>query len=249
MKPKIIKSYSINNGKCLGFQFDKSEFIEYLSTTIKEKYCDVDKSKALDAYIKKSSILKKLKLENKLIKNKPIKYELWRAGEIISRCYLEDYQHAIFPYDKRWGDINQNASPGGLDQIGFIDKKNPSLLFVEIKTTTQKNSPPSIMYELRDQIMSLFNTEQRDEIIIYVLMNIKDKKKQLRKKFDEAVFRHYKNNLFIVLGILVKEENPNEVDLKKSFEILKPFSHDENLELHAIYLPIPSSCIKGYLVD
>lgn len=249
MKPKITKTYSINNDKCFGFKFEKSEFVKYLSTTIKKKYDDTNRSETISEYIEKSSILKKTKLKNILTKNKPPKYSLWKAGEIISQCYLEDYQNVIIPYDKRWGDINQNASPAGIDLIGLIGENTPLLLFVEIKTTIQKTSPPTIMSKLYKQIKDLSGTDLRNGIIQYLILNIKDRKKQLRTKIDTAICMHYEDK-FNVFGILVKEENPNTKDLKKLFETLKPFFQDENcLELHAIYLPIPPSDIKGHLID
>ena len=71
----------------------------------------------------------------------------WAVGESFSEAILEQELGAIFPWNNARDTRNENASLPGADIVGLInDGGQNKLLFGEVKTSTQEQYPPNVLY-------------------------------------------------------------------------------------------------------
>ena len=171
--------------------------------------------------------------------------EDWKVGEAIAEVYLKDHRSCYFPWPVGRDERKAGSSLPGADLVGFgVDEDGDCLAFGEVKTSSQKQYPPSSMYgrsglaqqmeDLRDSI------EIRDGLVKYLAQ--RSREAPWRSQFETASSRYLKNPSDVQLyGVLVRDVKPDPADLQLRVEALGvdcPIG--TRIDLIALYLPLES---------
>lgn len=172
----------------------------------------------------------------------PASLEDWRVGEAIAESYLTDHRSCYFPWPDGRDERKSGSSLPGADLVGFgIDDDGDCLAFGEIKTSSEKNYPPSSIYGksgLRSQLEDLRDKKTiRDDLLKYLIQRVNQATWQ--PKLEAASKRYLNNSSDVQLyGVLIRDVQPHSKDLRSSIDALdKDLPNRTRIELIAIYLP------------
>jgi hypothetical protein len=178
-----------------------------------------------------------------------IEVQQFRIGEAYTEVILEQEFSCRFHWNENRDARNPKGNKTGADLVGFIEVEGQVLfLFGEVKTSSEIiNRPPQVMTGAKGverQLRDLYNDRNKRLILISYLKN---KMRHFPEghpfKTDfEASQRAYYSNIddFHVIGVLVRDIEPDERDISFSFERLREHVLEpRGLNLLAIYLPIP----------
>jgi len=253
--------YEITNG-CTSYQGIalKDKFKEYLSSRVRERFYDI---KGIESLIEEFKNVPSTGFEEQLlidIFSTSFSIESWKIGEVLAECYLEDFEKAKIYYTSSRDTKNPKANPQGADIVGFIDvdKGTTIFLFGEVKTSREKRSPPRIMTAKSGMIDELSNIKNdpglRNALIKWLGFKVKTLGKDDPFKIDyqralKVYIRERAMNKYFIFGILIRDTNPRDTDLKSTYESLKNnCSIEMGLKLIALYIPIPIEDMKNYIV-
>lgn len=168
--------------------------------------------------------------------------EDWVIGEAYAQAYLEDNFSSILPWNLRRDIKKPGSSLPGADIVGFhLQDETVYFLFGEIKTSSDRNYPPSLMYGptgLTKQLEDLC-TEQNTILSLISYLGFRLKGTQHWSLYQNA-FRNYCINNFNVhiIGVLVRDVVPNKKDLSAKVNSLSSYCiNGRQINLLAIYLP------------
>ncbi len=141
--------------------------------------------------------------------------------------------------DKR----HPNASLPGADLIGFRSEGGDTRLVLgEVKSSTDANTPPGVMNGrsgMIHQIDNLANDLSRIcQLLKWLLHRCKGTENE--NLFDKAVklFFNSGNKAITLIGVLIRDTQPNERDLRPRGQTLaKKLQNPTLCHLMAIYLP------------
>lgn len=167
----------------------------------------------------------------------------WAVSEAMAEAYLSRKYNISWPWNMMRDKRNANASLQGADLVGFISEDNKiRLVFGEVKSSSDPNKPPSVMYGHRGlvhQIDRLVN----DLTTIGQLLNwlwLRCIGTKYESALDSAVgqFLESGNKDLALFGILVRDTVPDETDLSSRGKNLSNKLHSPTTcRLIAIYLP------------
>ena len=180
------------------------------------------------------------------IEDEDILLKQWRIGETLSELFLQSHRNARFYHHEIRDLKNIRSNSTGADLICFISIENECMfLFGEVKTSKDKSSPPKVLYHPTGMINQIENlakeAKTRNQVIRYLAFKVKDTSKDdpFRQSFKKAL-KSYKHNKFHLIGVLVRDTEPTEKDLKSRFhQLKKDIDSHRNAELFALYIPIP----------
>ena len=168
--------------------------------------------------------------------------ENWRVGEAIAEAYLVEQYNCFFPWPDSRDERKTGSSLPGADLVGFqtIDK-DEYFAFGEVKTSSEAIFPPNVVYGrtgLTKQLEDLKdNLQIKDDLVIYLCHRAVNSEWQFRFKNAAKKYIRNKNNVKI-FGVLVRDVQPNEDDLKARVENLSMDKKPEmQIKLFALYLP------------
>ena len=181
--------------------------------------------------------------------------EDWRVGEAIAESYLSEHRFCWFPWPDGRDERKNGSSLPGADLVGLgTDDQGDCLAFGEVKTSSDSNYPPSIMYGrtgLKRQLEDLRNREDiRDSILRYLAHRAK--KSEWRPQFENAGKRYLKNKSDVqIYGFLVRDVKPHKDDLAiRVLDLAKDCPILTRIELVALYLPEGSiDCIGETMIS
>lgn len=173
----------------------------------------------------------------------------FRIGEAIAEVVLGEHFSCRFYWNELRDARNPKGNKTGADLVGFIEIDNKVLfLFGEVKTSSQKKSPPQVMTNptgIEEQLKDLYTKQQKRLILISYLQNklqLQNNGSNFQTNFYNAVGYYYKSGSepnYLLYGVLVRDTYSNENDLKPSYNKLKnEVLNSAGLKLLAIYLPI-----------
>ena len=175
----------------------------------------------------------------------------WAVGEAIAEAYLTRDHKIIWPWNMERDKRNPKASLPGADLIGFrIEGENVRLVLGEVKTSSDPKTPPSVMNGrsgMRHQIDKLANNLS----LIYQLIKWlwpRCKGTEHEASFNAAIglFFDSGNKAFTLFGVLIRDTQPNELDLQTRAQTLAETLHDPTMcYLIAIYLPCAIACLPA----
>lgn len=184
------------------------------------------------------------------LQNPEVDVQDFRIGEALAEVVLEDKFKCRFYWNELRDARNPKGNKTGADLVGFIEIDNGEVLFLfgEVKTSSEKQSPPKLMknpYGLEKQLKDLYSDRNKRQILISYIHNkinlINDN--NFKNDFATAIKNYYQrnNSTYMLYGVLVRDTRPDEKDLKQSFDNLNEeiFEKTIGLKLLAIYLPIP----------
>lgn len=243
--------YTLKNGYC-GISFnDENDFKSLLCSDIKKRLVDEPVRQDLLSTLKilqtdtGFATCQNLLLDIQALSNNNINVKNFEIGEAIAEVVLKNDFKCRFHWNKRRDSKNPEANQTGADLVGFIELKGEILfLFGEVKTSSEEKSPPQVLTQegkgMISQLKELYsNHKKRLDLIRYLQTKIA-LNDNIKEDFQSAIKAYYNpDNNYQLIGVLIRDTEAIEDDLKKVYEdlkdtILKP----TGLQLVAVYLPI-----------
>lgn len=172
-------------------------------------------------------------------------FEDWLVGEAIAEAFTIDVGKCFYPWPTSRDLKNPNASPAGCDLTGFqpvgIEEGDEEYRFSfgEVKTSYDKNVPPSVMTSLGHQLFNLRDdADVKNGLVRYLARHAIGK--GWENKFKSAASRYLQSqgSDIAIYGLLVRDTAPVESDIKgKAKSLSKECPGDTAIALYAIYLP------------
>lgn len=174
--------------------------------------------------------------------------EAWRIGEAFTEVVLGEEFQCRFHWNELRDARNSAGSKHGADLVGFIEVGGQVLfLFGEVKTSSETNNrPPQVMTNaegMENQLRDLYNDyNKRRDLIKYLRnkANLFPEDHPFKEDFDAGIRSYYTSNgNYQLIGVLVRDVEPNEDDIRESYERLRTEILDPTgLKLLALYLPV-----------
>jgi len=148
-------------------------------------------------------------------------------GEIVCQLVFEGVYHLLVPVKHRYKD-SPNVAVHGIDVVAFRLDRNgdvgeDTLYLAEVKTTSARQNPPSVVYEIRDSFREISLSDIESELQ-YILTMMKDELSDYYKR-------------------IVDFHNPYELHKRKMR--FCPFLVREK----RFWKPIDIKCIKDQVYD
>jgi len=169
----------------------------------------------------------------------------WQVGEAIAQTILENSDSVHFPWHNRRDERNPKASLPGADLVGISnDPDGHRLVFGEVKSSSDKNSPPGVLYGKSgmDQQLERLIDDPKLHFTLIKWLFARAQDTEARASFDEALasFVQSKGTSVRLIGVLVRDTTVNENDVSNrgkalGMKVVAPGS----VELHAMYMPRP----------
>jgi hypothetical protein len=173
--------------------------------------------------------------------------EGWEIGEALAECTIRDdaEQETQWPWNTVRDRRTPRASLPGADLLGFCRRDGAVyLLLGEVKTSSSSDSPPNVMFGGSGMTWQLEENASRLDIQRTLLkwLHARCQSGAHREMFKQAVRRYLKSGgkAIVLVGVLIRDTEPNELDLKSRGEHLgDSFEAPMRVELQAWYLPVP----------
>lgn len=251
--------YQYNETNVRGYEgilLDQKDSINILKNEVKDHLIDRSQRNELLYYLESLKTdtgfekSENLLIDIQALSNEHVEVQNFRIGEALAEVILENNFSCRFYWNELRDNRNPKGNKTGADLVGFIEIDNEILfLFGEVKTSSENQSPPQVMTSptgIEKQLIDLYSDQSKRLILISYIQNKINLSQDInfKKDFDEAMKRYYKPNdeKYLLYGVLVRDTEPNENDVKKSYEKLKyGIIEPKGLKLLAIYLPIPKS--------
>ena len=164
----------------------------------------------------------------------------WEIGEAFAATVLEDEHEAMFPWPTAFDKRMPKASLPGADLVGFHRYIDTRFVFGQVKSTSEKRTPPQIVSTANDclkkQMFELrHNQSIRQQLLSWLLVRTKDNKWEAA--FNEALERYSNNDVWLV-GVLVNgDRQPSESDLSGICADLEHNPGYGEVQLMGFYIP------------
>ena len=173
--------------------------------------------------------------------------EGWEVGEAFAECVLGDRAewHVHWPWNTVRDRRTPRASLPGADLVGFYsDNENVFLLFGEVKTSADTNSPPGVMNGPSGMAWQLEQSAARLDVQHALLkwLHARCQDPPYCNLYQKAVKRYLESEgkELLLVGMLLRDTLPSDHDLRARGNTLsEKFSKPTRIELIAWYLPIP----------
>ena len=117
-----------------------------------------------------------------------------------------------------------------------------NFLFGEVKTSEEHTNPPGVMYGstgMIDQLVELgTNSDKLKSLVKWIFIKCNSDKDLLVQKYIREAMQHYVKDRSSIqlIGVLVRDTNPNEMDLKNRYiDLKKRINGQHNVQLLAVY--------------
>lgn len=176
----------------------------------------------------------------------------WAIGEAFAEAYLESRHNITWPWNMERDKRSPKASLPGADLIGFevLHKEHVRLVVGEVKTSSEANAPPGVMYGRGGMVHQIDNIASNPglicKILNWLLFRCKDTENEHLFNVAVALYLESGNKAVTLFGILIRDTSPDQKDLKnRGAALAKVLQHPTICQLIAIYLP----CTIPDLVD
>jgi len=172
--------------------------------------------------------------------------EDWHIGEAIAEAFAVDYEACEYPWPTNRDLRNSRSSPAGCDLVGFQSTSNSQhpyrFTFGEVKTSYDKNSPPSVMTSLSKQLFDLRDDMGvKRDLVRYLGLHSVGKSWLPKFKSSVSRFLHSQSSDISILGLLVRDTPMSQTDISgKVTPLSVKCPAATNISLYAIYLPADS---------
>ncbi len=169
----------------------------------------------------------------------------WAAGEAVAEAFLSREYAVVWPWNMERDKRNPRASLPGADLAGFrVEDKAVRFVFGETKTSSDPNRPPGVM-KGRSGMTNQIKNLAKDLSLINSLLRwlfSRCKNTPYEKLFNSAsqIFAESGCKAMLLYGVLIRDTEPGEKDLKKSGrKLAKTISSPTVCSLFAVYIPCP----------
>jgi hypothetical protein len=168
--------------------------------------------------------------------------EDWRVGEGLAEVYLSEHRSCYFPWPDSRDERKAGSSLPGADLVGLCrDGATERFAFGEVKTSSESQYPPGLMYGrtgMKRQLEDLRDSQEiRDDLVKYLAHRACAATWKMR--FAVAFARYTNDSSDVrVFGVLVRDVPPHFGDLDARVACLaQAVPAGMRIELVAIYLP------------
>lgn len=173
--------------------------------------------------------------------------EDWEVGEALAECALQQDsgREVHWPWNTVRDRRTPRASLPGSDLVGFYrEGDSVLLLFGEVKTSSDKKTPPGLMNGGSGMVWQLEQSATRLEIQHALLkwLHSRCRSEPYRDLYEKAVDRYLRSGgkELLFVGTLIRDTEPSELDLKsRGHALAKKLKPPTRIELIAWYLPVP----------
>lgn len=236
-----------------GVSFDESETRDLLSGKVKGVLVDRPQRQEMltilqtlqqDTGFQQSPTLLQ---DIQALQNENVDEQTFRVGEALAEVVLQEHFSCRFYWNELRDTRNPKGNKTGADLVGFIEAGNEVLfLFGEIKTSSEQKSPPQVMTNpegIEHQLKDLYQDPKKRLILISYIQNKIPLvgNEDFKSDFEKAIRNYYQQaaGKYLLYGVLVRDTEVNEKDIKPSYEKLKEeILGPIGLKLLAIYVPI-----------
>jgi len=241
-------TYSQNDGQVIwhGKSVDERvEFNAFLSGPVRSRAFDEEQHILHEADLRALATTEMASdTITRLLASEPDK-KPWEIGEALAECFLEEERGVKFPWNTERDKRTPKASLPGADLVGLMEEGDEALLVLgEVKTSSDANNPPQVMNGREGMIHQLDNLATDISIHNCLLkwLHARCKNTGFWPLYEKAARRYLASGgrAIKLVGMLMRDTNPNELDLKNRAEHLATkVSAPTEIELDAWYLPIP----------
>ncbi|MYB34805.1 MAG: hypothetical protein F4X92_06720 [Gammaproteobacteria bacterium] len=179
----------------------------------------------------------------------------WAVGEALAECILADDEtrEICWPWNSIRDRRTPKASLPGADLVGFCKEGDSVLLlFGEVKTSSDKSTPPNVMYGSGGLIWQLKNEAARLDLqhVLLTWLRTRCESDEYREIYRAAVDRYVQSlgKEILLVGMLLRDTEPNELDVSiRARGLADCLSDPTRIEINAWYLPIPIEGWPGLL--
>lgn len=173
----------------------------------------------------------------------------WELGEALAECVLQDdfHGHVCWPWNTVRDRRTPRASLPGADLVGFLRESDAVFLLIgEVKTSSDRDVPPQVMYGGSGLVWQLRESASRLDVHYTLLAWLQHRciTPEHKDLFQRSVSRYLTSGgkELLLVGVLVRDTVPDEKDLQKSAKTLaQTIVSPTTTELVAWYLPEPIS--------
>ena len=223
-----------------GFTLSTKECRKFLSTRVSAKLVEADGSEELRQHL--------IEMEPTGFKLQGLAGQLdssprakdWEIGEAIAEAILEDEHEAMFPWPTGFDKRARNASLPGPDLIGFQNHAAPQFVFGQVKSSSERRTPPQIVHSTEDSLCNqMYQLRHcpvvRQQLVGWLLVRMRGT--SWEDAFNDAL-RRYADDRFWLVGVLVSgEREPNENDFVGICAEIQHQPGKGEVDLLGYYLP------------
>lgn len=176
----------------------------------------------------------------------------WAAGEALAEALLVHGRGVILPWNMSRDKRTPQASLPGADIIGFLPSDSEcQLVFGEVKSSSESQSPPQVMSGRRGHLCSQLSTLTNDihviaELLKWLSHRVKNTDYQNFYQQSVTLFFNSGNKAAVLFGVLIRDTVPNIRDLSKCGEELgRNMTEPTSCELLAVYLPFKLTALNA----
>lgn len=167
----------------------------------------------------------------------------WAVGEALAEAYLESELDITWPWNMERDKRTPKASLPGADLVGFEIKNDVIRLALgEVKTSSDIDTPPNVMNGRSGMTHQIDNLASNlgliNQLLRWLLPRCKGTAHE--ESFSAAIrlFLGSGNKAVALFGVLVRDTQPNELDLKtRGQSLANTLRAPATCQLVAIYLP------------
>ena len=167
----------------------------------------------------------------------------WAIGEACAEAYLESELDITWPWNMERDKRTPKASLPGADLVGFESKNDVIRLALgEVKTSSDNDTPPNVMVGRSGMMHQIDNLANNlgliNQLLKWLLPRCKDTAHEVSFKMSVKLFLESGNKAVALFGVLVRDTQSNELDLKNRGQSLaNTLRAPATCRLIAIYLP------------
>ena len=224
---------------------DGAQFGSYMQKVVQPRVADAASSFASDLRGLATTGMATEFVEH-LLKAVP-EHKDWEIGEALAECALrsDSGREIHWPWNTVRDRRTPRASLPGADLVGFYrEDESVFLVFGEVKTSWDVNTPPGVMNGGSGMAWQLEQSATRLDIHHALLkwLHARCAEPPYRNLYEKAVARYLtsKGRELLLVGVLIRDTTPSEKDLKARGEALAAIlAAPTRIELVAWYLPVP----------
>lgn len=167
----------------------------------------------------------------------------WAIGESVAEAYLGRNHNIAWPWNMERDKRVSSASLPGADLVGLeICGEEVRLALGEVKTSSDKRTPPNVMNGRSGMAHQIANLASNLELICKLLKWLLPRCKGTHHEapFNAAMTSLLEsgNRAIALFGVLIRDTQPNELDLKaRGMSLAETLQDPTTCQLIAIHLP------------
>ena len=227
---------------------DRERFGRYMRDVVRPRIAD--EASPFDAELRSLATTgMETRFVERLLRAVPVP-QGWEIGEALAECALRDDsdREVHWPWNTVRDRRTPRASLPGADLVGFYcDGQDVFLLFGEVKTSSDADTPPGVMNGGSGMGWQLEQSATRLDIqhalLQWLYARCRSEPRYL-ELYRRAVERYLESEgkALLLVGVLIRDTPPSECDLKARGEALSNRIADPTrVDLVAWYLPVPIS--------